>query len=92
MADNALELCCNSLFTRQGVQSALDKHSSQFPFLIGGQFCVAHGMDNTTAPDDAIRAYCLGHQSHGRDLSHGDSGLLDLGCDRSAAASAGSSS
>lgn len=56
-------------------------------FLRWGQIRIAQHMDNTTALDDTVRAnhLCYGH--HRGDLHDGDTGLLEFGRDRSAAAS-----
>ena len=49
-------------------------------------------MDYAVAEDHTIGANHLGDRQGRGDLDNRDSGFLELGCDRSAAASAGSSS
>jgi hypothetical protein len=56
-------------------------------FLCWRQVGIPQDMDNTATLDNTIRADHLCHGQHRSDLHNGDTGLLELGCDRSAAAS-----
>lgn len=70
----------------------MDQSASQVLLLVGGQVRVSGYMDYAVAEDHTIGTNHLGDRQGRGDLDNRDSGFLELGCDRSAAASAGSSS
>jgi len=80
------------LFIRlQRVQRFLHELSSQLLFFSGRQFGVAGDVDDAGAEDDAVGTDHFGDRFGSGDLHHRDAGLLQFSCNRSAAASAGSS-
>jgi len=71
----------------EGLERLLEEMLPQRFFLCGREVWIAQDMDNTAALDDTVRADHLRHGHHGGDLHDGDTGLLEFGRDRSAAAS-----
>ena len=62
--------------------------ATQVLLIVRGQFGIAGDMHDSITHYHAVRSNHLGNRQGGSNLHHGDAGLLQLRCDRSAAASA----
>ena len=79
------------LIRLQPIQCFRHELSSQLFFLPGWQFGIAGDMHDAATQDDAVGAHHLGDRLCGGNLHYWDARFFQLGRDRSAAASAGSS-
>ena len=70
----------------------MDQLASEVLLLVGRQAGVSGDVDYSVTKHHPIGADHLGDGQGRGDLDYRDSGLLEFGCDRSAAASAGPSS
>jgi hypothetical protein len=75
----------------QGIERLLDESTAQVLFVGWRQFRVAGHVDYAGAENDAVGADHFGDRQGGCDLHDGNASFLQLGGDRSAAASTGPS-
>ncbi len=75
----------------QGLKRLPYQLASEVSLLLRRKTSVARDVNDPMSQDDTVGAHHLGNGQGRCYLNHRDAGLLQLGCDRSAAASAGAS-